>query len=116
MSEYDPTDLSDENVSTEDRAKRVQLEQQNEIGDFKWLMSQKRGRRFVRRLIDFTGVHRLSMTGNSQTFFNEGQRNVGLKFMHLINGDDELRDNYVLMLKEHQDNVRHADDRQPNAQ
>ena len=26
----------------------------------------------------FCGVYRTSMTGSSQTFFNEGQRNVGL--------------------------------------
>ena len=115
MADYEPTDLAERDAANEERSQTNQRERQDEIGDFKWLMGQKRGRRIVRRLLDFTGINRSSFSNSgSQTFFNEGQRNVGLKLLLMINSD--CTDEYVLMLKEHQDNVRHADDRQPNAQ
>lgn len=110
MAEYEPTELAETDAAGEERSKTNQRERQDEIGDFKWLMSQKRGRRVVRRLLEFTGVNRSSFSSSgSQTFFNEGQRNVGLKMMSIINSD--CVDEYVLMLKEYQDNVRNADDR-----
>lgn len=115
MADYEPTDLADREAVSEERSQTNQRERQDEIGDFKWLMSQKRGRRIIRRLLDFTGINRSSFsTSGSQVFFNEGQRNVGLKMMHIINSD--CADEYVLMLKEQQDNVRNADGRQPNSQ
>lgn len=80
------------------KKKHLRIEQQNE--DIRWLMSTKSGRRVMSRLLDFTGVYRSSFTGNSETFFREGQRNVGLHFLadvqSLAPGD------YVLMLQEHQ--------------
>lgn len=82
MSELDPTDL----VAL-DKAKRAEDERAKsveslEIEDFKWLMSTKRGRRMVLRLLDETGVFRTSYDGaTNQTMFNEGQRNVGLRYM-----------------------------------
>lgn len=113
MTEYDPTDVTGQDEAREARSKSAQQELQNEIGDFKWLMSDKRGRRVVARLLGFTGIFRTSFSASgSQTFFNEGQRNVGLHWMGLINS--QCPDEYVLMLKEQKelkDNVRHADDR-----
>lgn len=49
-----------------------------EKADVQFVMSDPRGRRFVNNLMEFSGPMRLSYTGNSQTFFNEGVRNVGL--------------------------------------
>jgi hypothetical protein len=46
--------------------------------DIRWLVSTKQGRRVAARLIEHTGVYRNSFTGNSETFFKEGMRNVGL--------------------------------------
>ncbi|WP_298540690.1 hypothetical protein [uncultured Limnobacter sp.] len=49
-----------------------------EEDDFRWLMADKRGRRIMWRLLERTRVYQSSFTGNSQTFFLEGTRNVGL--------------------------------------
>jgi len=63
-----------------------------------WLMGNKRGRRIMWRLLEKTGVYRCSFTGNSTTFFNEGQRNVGLMLTAQIH--EHAPDAYALMLKE----------------
>lgn len=57
-------------------AKRIR---ENELSDVLWILSDIRGRRFLWRLLGMCGVFKLSFTGNSQTFFNEGQRDIGLK-------------------------------------
>ncbi len=57
-----------------------------EIEDFKFVVSDKRGRRFVRRLLENAGVFRLSFnaTNESSTAFNEGARNQGLALLNEI--------------------------------
>lgn len=49
-----------------------------------WVLSDARGRRVMWWLLSVCGVFRVSFTGNSQTFFNEGMRNVGLQVMGRI--------------------------------
>ena len=50
-----------------------------ERDDITWLMSGKRGRRIVKRLLVASGVWRLSFNTNAMTTaFNEGMRNQGL--------------------------------------
>lgn len=56
----------------------AKLTRQVEANDVKWLMSSKQGRRFVWRLLGEAGVFRTSFTGNSETFFKEGKRAIGL--------------------------------------
>ena len=50
---------------------------ESELDDIAWLMSEKRGRQIMFRLLEMCSVYRSSFTGNSQTFFNEGRRAVG---------------------------------------
>lgn len=73
-----------------------------ELEDVKSILSTKAGRRFYYRYMKECGVFRISYTGNgSETFFNEGQRNVGLKFLADINdADPEI---YATMIKENQE-------------
>lgn len=52
---------------------------ESELEDVKTLMSTEAGRRFAARLMEIAGLYRSSFTGNSTTFFNEGQRNVGIQ-------------------------------------
>lgn len=74
----DPTDYREqERLAEADEAKAAQR-RRIEIGDFAWLMSDKRGRRIVWRILEQAGVYRTSFTGNSSTFFNEGKRSMGL--------------------------------------
>ncbi len=49
-----------------------------EIKDLKELLDNPAFRRFIWRMLTRFGMFRLSFTGNSQTFFNEGRRNEGL--------------------------------------
>lgn len=95
---HDPLDLRGIERQREDVENARKLDRDQEKADFAWLMSDKRGRRFMWRMLEVTGVYRSSFTGNSETFFREGQRNVGLK---LISDIHELApDTYTLMLEE----------------
>lgn len=70
-----------------------------EIEDLKWLMTHEPGRRFMWRLLEAAGVYRTSFNNSgSITAFNEGQRNVGLRFLAEIH--EHLPERYVQMLKE----------------
>lgn len=71
--DHDPTDTDAPRDNTTRVARR-----QVEANDIRWLMSSKQGRRVMHRFIEHCGVYRSTFTGNSETFFKEGMRNVGL--------------------------------------
>jgi hypothetical protein len=113
MSNYDPLDLRGQEEAKEELNERTKLTLQVEQDDFKWLMSSKRGRRIMWRLLEKTGVYRSSFTGNSETFFREGMRNVGLMLMAQVN--EFSPDQYSMMLKEQNDvRNKHDDGRRNN--
>lgn len=47
--------------------------------DLKFILETEQGRSYLYELLDFCGLYKGSFTGNSETFYREGQRNVGLK-------------------------------------
>lgn len=100
MSKRDPTDIrsNDADRAGIDHARKLSVEQEGE--DFKWLVNDKRGRRIVWRLLESTGVFRSSFTGNSETFFREGARNVGLQIMASLHAHSP--ESYFSMLQENQ--------------
>ena len=113
MSDYNPLDLKAQQKSKDSKKSADRIDRQNEESDIKWLMSSKRGRRFVWRLLEQAGVFRSSFNTNAMAMsFGEGNRNYGLQLLNLIHTlCPEL---YPTMLKE-QKNVRNADDgSQPN--
>lgn len=113
MSNYDPLDLRGQERAKEQSDELRKLSVDQEKMDMQWLMGSKRGRRIMWRLLERTGVYRSSFTGNSETFFREGQRNVGLMLMAQIH--EVCPDQYAVMLKEQQDvNRKHADDGRNN--
>jgi hypothetical protein len=67
--------------------------------DLKVILGTENGRRYLYELIDFCGLYRPSMTGNSQTFFNEGMRNVGMKIMADVTKADA--NSFIQMMTEH---------------
>ncbi len=99
MSHYDPTDIRSQERAQAEAEDRNRLATQIEIDDLKWLMSNKRGRRFVSRLLERAGVWRLSFNTNALTMaFAEGQRNEGLRLLAQIT--THCPDRYTDMLKE----------------
>ena len=82
---YDPLDLRGQERDKAEVQADKQLAQKTEEDDFKWLMSSKRGRAIVWRLLDQAGVFRISFNSNAlQMAFNEGNRNYGNKTMSMI--------------------------------
>ena len=60
-------------------------EREREISDVKKVLSSAEGRRFIWKLMSEAGVFRTSFTGNSETFFNEGKRSMGLLILSEVN-------------------------------
>lgn len=80
----DPLDLHTLETETRANALRQKLAREQEIKDIQWLMSDKRGRRLMWGILDRAGIYRTSFTGDSETFFREGARNLGLVYWGLI--------------------------------
>lgn len=93
MSPADPADVAEMKRRAKDARAR-------EVADFVALMGTESGRRFVWRLLGKTGLYRSSFTGNSETFFREGERNIGLWVMSEI--DALCPESYALMVRENQ--------------
>lgn len=75
---------SDEQQSRQDLEKQVAIEQRE--SDFRWLMADPRGRRFMWATLGDYGLFRTSFNHlPGQTEFNEGQRNAGLLLLGRIN-------------------------------
>jgi hypothetical protein len=99
MSNFDPLDIRSQERAQAEADDRARLALQTEIDDLKWLMSNKRGRRFVARMLERAGVWRLSFNTNALTMaFNEGTRNEGLRLLAQITA--HCPDRYTEMLKE----------------
>lgn len=62
--------------------------------DIKKVVRTPEGARTIKRLLDLAGVFQPVMTGNSQTFFLEGRRSIGLELLMLLdmNSYDGLLD------------------------
>lgn len=71
---------------------------ERELADIKAIMTTQEGRRYMWRMLDKAGIYRSSFTGNSSTFFNEGQRNIGLIILADIN--ESCPDLYLTMIEE----------------
>ena len=85
MSDYDPTDIAGQQRIKADAETRAKLSRDTEESDLKWLMSSKRGRRIVWRILDLAGVFRLSFNTNAmQMAFNEGNRNTGNRLLAIV--------------------------------
>lgn len=96
---HDPLDLQGQEAArsqageTEAHRRRIELE------DLRWLMSDKRGRRFMHRLLSRAHLYHSSFTGDPHsTAFKEGERNVGLTF--LADVMEACPDRYTTMQQE----------------
>jgi hypothetical protein len=78
--------------------RKIDATRQQELVDFAQIMSTHVGRRFMWRMLEITGFQKTSFTGNSTTFFNEGQRNIGLQLWADMNA--ACPEQYVPMIAE----------------
>lgn len=95
---FEPEDPEGKRQKEEDaKARRM------ELANFYELMQDVRFRRFLWRLLSFTGVFRSTFTGNSRGYFLEGHRNVGLAIMRdLMEACPEM---FPIMQREAKDGI-----------
>lgn len=79
-------------------------QRRQELNDIAALMATPHGRRFLWRTLSLCGVYRLSYTGNSETFFREGARNVGLQL--LADVEEAAHEDMLTMMREAKRNER----------
>ena len=58
---------------------RLRRRRELEKDDLKKILGTPEGLRFLWRLLEIAGIYRTTFTGNSNSFFNEGRRSVGLE-------------------------------------
>lgn len=97
---YDPYNLHERDEKRADREEAAKLARLQDDADLRWIMGSRQGRRFVFRRLSSMGLYRSSYTGNSETFFREGMRNVGLQWMADI--ERVCQEEFIAMLKENQ--------------
>lgn len=80
--EFDPTD-GDVGSAEERREREHKLEKVAERANIRFVLSDKRGRAFVRGMLSRCGVFRCSFDRSSgeATAFREGERNIGLALL-----------------------------------
>lgn len=71
---------------------------ERELSDVRSILSTKQGRRFWWRYLAKCKIFQSTFTGNNTTFFNEGERNVGLQLLADLN--EAMPEAYMLMQKE----------------
>ncbi len=99
MSHYDPLDLRSQERETASATERDREAEALEVEDLKWLLSDKRGRRYAFRLLERARVWVISFDTNALTMaFKEGRRNEGLRVLDLISTHCPKR--YTEMLEE----------------
>jgi len=67
-------------TQVEKREKEAKNEREQELEDIKNIINTPAGLRFFKRLMSEGKIFQTTFTGNSQTFFLEGHRNLALKF------------------------------------
>ena len=99
---YDPFDTRGRDEAGAIAEAEVRQVIDTEESDIGWLMSNKKGRRIIWRLMDQSGVFRSSYDDKAMRMaFNEGFRNYGLKLLDMVHACcPEL---YPTMMKENTD-------------
>lgn len=81
-----------------EKSKRVR-----EVSDTLFLLQSREGRRFIWKYLSLCHVFESSYTGNQDTFFKEGERNIGLKLLRDV--EDASPDALTQMMRESKETV-----------
>ena len=85
MHTNDPLDLTAQETAQLQRQERAEEAARQFAEDVKWVMSDKRGRRFVRSLLERGGAYRNNFNTNALTMaYHEGRRAVVNELQHDI--------------------------------
>jgi len=106
MSEFDPTDIEAIREAHRLKEEHEAFLKRRDTDDFKWLMSDKRGRRIVYRLLADTGVFRNPFVPGQTDLsdYNCGVMSIGQKFFADIN--EFCPERYETMITEQKDDSR----------
>jgi hypothetical protein len=74
-----PENISDP-VAHEKAVEAAKLRRDQQLNDIKAILSTAAGVRFFRRMMADAHVFHTSFTGNSATYFKEGERNLALRY------------------------------------
>lgn len=99
--DIDPLDIDEQEAAETRREEATRLQRSIEVDDLKWLMGDKRGRRFVARLLNKAGVLAVDFTPDAMVVaFREGRRSLGVELMQETT--EHTLDDYNRMTKEYQ--------------
>lgn len=73
--------VASDEKQVKDKAKKFKNTREQELEDVKDILKNPAGVRFFKRIMTEGSVFTTTFTGNSQTFFKEGARNLALKFL-----------------------------------
>lgn len=95
MSKYNSADKNSiKDVEDKEKDERIQY-----LEDLKKILDTKEGIRFFRKFLADGYIFRTTFTGNSQTFFLEGQRNLALKYFNDICDADPTKLQTLMLQK-----------------
>lgn len=83
------------------RDEKIDIVRDDELRDLRILLDQPAFRRFVWRYLKVCSVFKTTFTGDTQTFFNEGRRDIGCRL--LADVTDARAEAYVEMMNEAKD-------------
>lgn len=95
---YNPVDVREQQRARRTEEDRQRAMRDTEKDDFRRLMSEAWGRRYVQRLLNLTGVFHSTFRTSSEMAFLEGRRDVGLRIWADIT--DVCPDQIATMLNE----------------
>ena len=67
--------------SVKEKKTKTQLRKEQEVEELKQVLSTKVGRNVLWRVLAKCGIFEGTFTGNSNTFFKEGRRSVGIEIL-----------------------------------
>jgi hypothetical protein len=116
---YDPVDLDAQKTAADDLRERLRLAREEQVSDIRWVMSSKRGRRLMARMLEIAPPFKTSfrrsnrgegMVDALEMAFNEGTRNVGVQIYGELTG--LCHELYLAMVKEQNDGSSNGNGKQ----
>jgi hypothetical protein len=95
----EPYNAGDPESIKRQAAKKAEIDRRL-VSGLKAIVEHPDARFYLWNLLEFCGINRGSFTGNSETFWLEGARNVGLKVQYDLT--KHFPDSYVQMMREAQ--------------